>query len=299
MKSSKESESAERSEQRMRKLLSTMSEPLKEAAYNFRRNLRVYSFENHFRRFRSRLLNIWRGLMRAVDDMRRSWAYDPSQDFSKVFQAMFPGQPGLDELFSGKRKQIPQEEIEALLKRIHEQTPQPPTSVNGLYELPRWMETEAQDSDFAEPSLQRIAEHMAAFLGIHVPVKVRVTDWNDNENHAGSYQAKNQWQREICIRRNKEFRIENIVAILAHESTHHYMHEHRMDAPDPAQNEILTDLVAVYLGFGSPLYYGYHTSRMTYYIIGFYERNVRLGYITPETVKLAAKIAARLRGWLP
>lgn len=233
-------------------------------------------------------------------DLHRMWSYNPSAEMENVLKAIFPNHPEAATIFSGKSHNVglDHHQIKQKMIMIHEKSPHPPTAVDELYELPAWMKQDAIATDFSEQSLQKIANHMAAFLGILMPVTVKVIARNNDSRHAGHYKVNGQWQREICIFRNKEFKIENFIAILAHESTHHYMHEHNLDDPNPAQNEILTDLTAVYLGFGELLYHGYHTSRTEFRIIGFNEHHVHLGYIPTNAVMIAGREAARLRGWL-
>ena len=48
-----------------------------------------------------------------------------------------------------------------------------------------------------------------------------------------------------------------MLAIIAHENVHNFMYEHSIKYDNTLDNEKLTDLLAVYLGFGHLLYSGY------------------------------------------
>jgi hypothetical protein len=89
-------------------------------------------------------------------------------------QSLFPDEPELADIFLGDSQQHATQFAEKKLSMIHNKSPHPPTAVDTMYQLPTWMKNEATANDFSEQSLQQIANHMAAFLGILVSVKVKV-----------------------------------------------------------------------------------------------------------------------------
>tara|TARA_Y100001934_G_C12108887_1_gene657536 strand:+ start:260 stop:853 length:594 start_codon:yes stop_codon:yes gene_type:complete len=61
----------------------------------------------------------------------------------------------------------------------------------------------------------------------------------------------------IEIQRDKIKTAQQLYAILAHELAHQYLHTHYIEESDNLENERLTDVCAVYIGFGKLLLNGY------------------------------------------
>ncbi|MER7734168.1 hypothetical protein ABTX80_25080 [Streptomyces erythrochromogenes] len=80
---------------------------------------------------------------------------------------------------------------------------------------------------------------------------------------------------EYFVEVNDRFRTHrrDLAAALAHEATHVLLHRLELAFPDPAENEILTDTAAAYLGVGWLLLDAYREDALTHQ---------RFGYLTPE-----------------
>ncbi|WP_046775327.1 zinc ribbon domain-containing protein [Streptomyces yangpuensis] len=80
---------------------------------------------------------------------------------------------------------------------------------------------------------------------------------------------------EYFIEVNDRFRTHrrDLAAALSHEITHVLLHRLDLAFPDPAENEILTDTAAAYLGVGWLLLDAYREDALTHQ---------RFGYLTPE-----------------
>ncbi|WP_405446866.1 hypothetical protein [Streptomyces erythrochromogenes] len=80
---------------------------------------------------------------------------------------------------------------------------------------------------------------------------------------------------EYFIEVNDRFRTHrrDLAAALSHEVTHVLLHRLELAFPDPAENEILTDTAAAYLGAGWLLLDAYREDALTHQ---------RFGYLTPE-----------------
>ena len=83
--------------------------------------------------------------------------------------------------------------------------------------------------------------------------------------------------------------LENIVSILAHESTHYLLLSNNIKIENRMQNECLTDITAILLGFGEFMVEGYKISnRVIYDEINHRSiKKDRIGYITYKDVKYA------------
>jgi hypothetical protein len=81
-------------------------------------------------------------------------------------------------------------------------------------------------------------------------------------------------------------------AILAHEIAHYYLYSHNIVLPDTQNNEYLTEIAAVYLGFGFLMLEGY----------GMFKNNntyEMVGYISQSTIKRAIIATAKSRKQQP
>ena len=109
---------------------------------------------------------------------------------------------------------------------------------------------------------------------------------------------------QITVVNKKGYTIVNLLGIIAHEITHHFLHHHNIQKPNQYENEIFTDITAAYLGFGHILYPAYKV--ITYntdwkekedksYSYTTHERTI--GYITPETILKAVAVTCEMKNW--
>ena len=208
------------------------------------------------------------------------------------------------------------EEIRFVFQYLKDSLPGKPTAVSGLYSLPK-----AFDHAFNGPThqkeaaLQKISDHMGHFLGLLNRVKVSCvekrgsgekthtvfiadnegniggktkSEFIEEEKYAGLYKVRGYDHREITIVNDRTFYLIHFLSVLAHEVTHNYLYHHQVKTPEQFDSEILTDLAAIYLGFGSTILHGYAPSSAI---------SCRLGYIHVSTIRSAILQASLLREW--
>ena len=202
-------------------------------------------------------------------------------------------------------------EIRKYIKDIHAKVPDSPTAVKGLYKIPSYLCDNAVASDFSQESLQSIANHINYYLGIVNPVKVimkreGVNDFGIGKNPAGNsenvglYKVFQGTYREIEITRKVRFNIEHIIAILIHESIHNYLDFYKIQIDSVLNDEIATDLSAVYLGFGKFLLLGYKIEDYPIYIGSEYMGSQihKIGYISESDIKETMNYSAMKRNMI-
>lgn len=202
--------------------------------------------------------------------------------------------------------------VEDRLEYLHSMLPKQPTSIQGPYSLPKHFRKAVLDSDFSQSSLQKISDHIGYFLGLLNSVKVKVgiesseqmlspVSYGANSDNVGLYKVIGGHIREIQITKKLKFKLSHVMTILAHESTHDYLYHHRIREENELENEILTDLAAVYLGFGGIILKGYETIQWTsdewdiLIASGHTNHTMEIGYITPENVRHAIFCSSKLR----
>jgi len=195
----------------------------------------------------------------------------------------------------------------------HPKLPRPPTAVQGLYSLPANMKEKVLDTNFAQDALQEISDHIGYFLGVLSSVKVTVGIESsddmlvvpseiDRADKVGLYKVTGTFHREIQLTKKFRFRMEHVLGILAHESTHNYLNYWGVREEDALGNEILTDVTAAYLGLGALLLEGYkpiswtsdHWATAT--ASGCTAHMISIGYVKPEGIRYAIARSAELRG---
>ena len=203
--------------------------------------------------------------------------------------------------------------IKNIVKFLRVNLPKQPTAVKNLYILPPKFAEDVIKSDYSLSSLQKISDHIGYYLGILKSVKLSyiqkpaegawiastdgISTNSNNNSVAGLYQVKGLDRSEILlIKRNN---LKQILAILAHEYTHHYLFYHGIKETDEAENEILTDIASAYLGLGH-LLLGYET--ISGNVVDLIEGSCKeyfssVGYVTSDSIKRAIVLSAESRDW--
>lgn len=130
-----------------------------------------------------------------------------------------------------------------------------------------------------------LMEKMLAYVGLppkSVKLKIIYQDIFDQSKIAGEYKKTNVVRNEINLYLNYYSTLESIVSILAHEISHYLLYLRNIKIEDTAKNEILTDVCAVYLGFGKYMLEGYKKNE---YTKGDKTITSKIGYITVEDIK--------------
>lgn len=210
------------------------------------------------------------------------------------------------------QRRLTKKTIEDKLEYLHSKLPKQPTSIQGPYLLPKHFRKAVLDSNFSQSSLQKIADHIGYFLGLLNSVKVKIgiessehmlstPSHGKKSDHVGLYEVIGGYIREIQLTKKFRFELCHILAILAHESTHHYLYNLGIEESNEIENEILTDIATAYLGLGALLLKGYlpiHWTSDEWDILiasGHTNHTMEIGYIPPENIRYAVFCSAKLR----
>lgn len=107
-----------------------------------------------------------------------------------------------------------------------------------------------EDFSFMDPvALQKIAKQMASSVGLGDLIFI-VSYAKQGANVAGHVELKHG-QFEVFIEIYNEFECqESILAVLAHEIAHKFLHRRGVSLPVERDNEELTDIATIFMGFG-------------------------------------------------
>lgn len=184
---------------------------------------------------------------------------------------------------------VTSKDIEEKLSFLRKALPQKATGKN--YQLSKkLLKTDRKvTEDTLQSSLQHISDKMRAHLLIDRHIKILTV----SNVEAGKFESIGDL---YCIYINGSLKGQNYkqkIAILAHEISHFYLiYKHKIYLPTTNENELLTELNAIYTGFGLLLLNGYET----------YEKRKgntilksRVGYIELSAIKRTIIRTAYLR----
>ncbi|MBR1741912.1 MAG: hypothetical protein IJ733_08590 [Lachnospiraceae bacterium] len=138
--------------------------------------------------------------------------------------------------------------LDALLSFLHQEIGKP----GGLYRISESLNAEFPKNPKDPVILRKMAQEILAHCGVQeseVTVKMGFEDLNS----AGIYTGN-----EISINNGLGMRKSEILAVLIHESMHYFLIRVRgIRLEDTRENEYLTDIAALYMGFGAYIHRGY------------------------------------------
>ena len=121
-----------------------------------------------------------------------------------------------------------------------------------------------------------------------LPLEIKSISSRTYTPYFGLYDVDN---KKVTLVKDPYITLDTLVAVLAHECTHHFLLSRHIELKGDIPNELLTDLTTIYLGFGKYLYEGYKDNRRVIYDGEF---NVlvdgnKAGYLAYGDIKYAIK----------
>ncbi|NWG28399.1 MAG: hypothetical protein HXY48_07670 [Ignavibacteriaceae bacterium] len=224
-----------------------------------------------------------------------------------------------------ERANLSYSEVQKIINELHSKFSSSPISKQNYYIYPFEIKNSMIYDYNIVSTLQKVAENMCYFLGLFIiPRVIFIEEGLDRYNNLNrvfscesngtirsfererDYAGLFEGSQKITIVNKKGYAIINLLGILAHEITHHFLYQHNIRKLAENENEIFTDIAAAYLGFGHILYPAYKVisyntdykekeDKSYSYVI--HERTI--GYITPETIMKVVSITCEMKNWNP
>lgn len=224
---------------------------------------------------------------------------------------------------STRQKSLDFSKIEKIIDELHKNFSNQHTAKNKPYIFPFELKESMIYDENIVSVLSKISENMSYYLGLFkIPTIVYIDEGLDlyhNQNNvfscspngaitthqglrdfAGLYEKNNL----ITIVNKKGYSLKHLLGIMVHEITHHFLANNGIRKQNIDENEILTDLACIYLGFGHILYPAY---KLISYNTDWNEQNDKnysyishektIGYITPKTILKTICITAKRKNW--
>lgn len=151
---------------------------------------------------------------------------------------------------AGKRRRV----LSDIIHRVETAFPCRPQP----YRIPEQIYTVLKDNPHEERAVSALILDIHRFLGMDTSdlrCDIRyihdygMEEKGDKDNPAGSYMDCGDGSRLITIYLRKRYNLYTVTSIVAHETMHHFLEKQKIKYTNIAENELLTDVATLYLGF--------------------------------------------------
>ena len=164
------------------------------------------------------------------------------------------------------------------------------------------LERHLRYSRFSEKYVLELLNEILSYMNLspsNVKLKINYLSSKNYIQYAGLYDEKEDLEnkKNIVLNIKNDMKINTVISILAHECTHHLLLSNKIRLKERIQNEILTDVTAVLLGFGKYMVEGYKISNRVIYE----EVNVRsvdkmrVGYLSYKDIEATMKLRKKIK----
>ena len=166
-------------------------------------------------------------------------------------------------------------------------------NTNKKFKLTKELERYLIYSRFSEKYLQELLNTIIEYIGIEnngIKLKINYISSRKNMQYAGFY-LDEKAQKEIVLYIKNDMKINTVISVLIHECTHYLLLSNGIRLEDTNENEYLTDITAIVLGFEKYMLEGYKFNNDVIYD-SISHRIVKkdcVGYLTYKDIKYAIK----------
>lgn len=168
--------------------------------------------------------------------------------------------------------------------------------INRKFILNQDLERHLRYSRFSEKYILELFNEILKYMNLNsenITLKINYISSKYYMKYAGWYieDTNNKKLREITINIQNDMTMDTVISILAHECTHYLLMSNNIKLEERIQNECLTDVTAVVLGFGKYMVEGYKISnRVIYDEINHRSiKKDRVGYLTYKDIEYTIK----------
>lgn len=158
-----------------------------------------------------------------------------------------------DPIFLKGEDSLLDQKIAYLLEKLREKR----ILTKGIYEVPESIQEELKKDKYSAVVLQSLADSIVVHTGAYNAVEVILRDQVTSNDISGQYEVYGKANWQVHLYTDACYRVAQIMAVLIHECVHNFLYYYNLELYPEAENEILTDVTAVFLGFGDLLREGY------------------------------------------
>lgn len=144
-------------------------------------------------------------------------------------------------------------------------------------------------------AIDSIANKIADFLGLPNKIHVNIDDLSTGI--AGSIRPTSDYNVTINLSKRSLKMRDAVLGILAHELTHQYLFSRGIDLSHKSilDNELLTDIAAIYLGLGNLILNGHRNEKKEYNNKQEITHKMEIGYVKTHYLGFVYKIICNMR----
>ncbi len=193
-------------------------------------------------------------------------------------------------------RNLSNEDIDSYIKISKEYLQKLGININRRFILNKELERHLKYSRFSEKYVLELFNNILDYLYLdknNISLKVNYISSKAYLEYAGMYKDQIYYsnQKQILINIQNDMELETIISTVAHECTHYLLLSNNIELKDRLQNECLTDITAILLGFGDYMLEGYKISNKVIYD-EINHRSIKkdqIGYLTYKDVKYAKR----------
>lgn len=197
------------------------------------------------------------------------------------------------------RRALSNQEIKKYISTSKKYLKQLKRENNKQFKLNEELERHLRYSKFSEKYVLELFHEILKHMELNkeeLKLNINYVSSRKGLSYAGLYSEKNEVKDvELIIKNNMN--IDTIISILAHESTHHLLLSNGIKLENRRENECLTDVTTMLMGFKKYMVEGYKIANTLQYegtnTILVDKRAV--GYLTPNDIKYAGKVINKVK----
>lgn len=198
-----------------------------------------------------------------------------------------------------QKRSISNKKIKENLKYIDNKLKDKSFLENDKFEIPIEIEREIKYSRYSDKAIDKLVKLILKHMNLEkdkIDVKVINKSSKEYLKYVGLYQEFKDNTNKITIIVTRKYNYENIVATVIHECTHHFLFKNKIKYKDVRENEILTDIATIYLGFSEYMIQGYQKRTIVNYKNEFTRLidDAKIGYVTSKDLQVANKILKKM-----
>ena len=175
-------------------------------------------------------------------------------------------------------------------------------SCDRIFILNQDLERHLRYSRFSEKYLKELLIEILKYMNLkeeNLELEVHYISSKYFPQYAGLYidKVQNVEKRKIVLNIQNDMTMDTVISVLAHECTHYLLLSSNIQIKDTKQNECLTDVTAIIVGFGKYMVEGYKISNKVVYdeINHRSIKKNRVGYLSYKDIEFVLKYIKKLK----
>lgn len=219
--------------------------------------------------------------------------------FINVAKVTFLNQKGIKDIQKQgmNNRTLSNKDIDNYMKLSKEYLNKLGIKTNRKFILDKELERHLRYSRFSEKYVLELFHNILDYMYLdknNISLKINYISSKAYLSYAGVYYEQTYYsnQKQIVIYIQNDMSLETVLSILAHECTHYLLLSNNIKIEDRIQNECLTDITAILLGFGDFMAEGYKISNKVIYdeINHRSIKKDRIGYLSYKDVKYVKRM---------